>query len=244
MNDEAENLSDAVARMARDLLEQGSVQTTVGGVAELAVSEVEGAAYASVSLVHRSGSVTTPAATDPVTHKIDQIQDSAGQGPCLAAVWDHDVFAIDDMESETRWPEFVKNVRGLGVSSMLSFHLYTHQDTLGVLNLYGTEPAAFTRSSRDTGRSLAAQAAVALARVQKEEHLTTALGSRQYIGEATGIVMERYKVTSEQAFAMLAHISQNLNVKLRELAQDLVRTGALPEQQADQRRGRRSKPGV
>ncbi|GAA4892739.1 GAF and ANTAR domain-containing protein [Streptomonospora salina] len=244
MNNDPENLSHTIERMARDLLDQGSVQTTVGGITELAVSEIEGTAHASISLVHKSGSITTQAATDPVTHEIDRIQYHVGQGPCLAAIWEHDIFTIDDMDTETRWPEFVEGARGLGVCSMLAFRLYTHRDTLGALNLYGTEPAAFTESSRETGQRLAAHAAVALAGAQKQEHLTTALGSRQYIGEATGILMERYKVSSDQAFAMLAHISQNLNVKLRDLAEDLVRTGALPEQQTDRPKTRRAKPGT
>ncbi|GAB3448820.1 GAF and ANTAR domain-containing protein [Streptomonospora sediminis] len=227
---DGENLSHVFARIARDLLDQESVQTTLDGIARLAASEVEGADWAALSIVEAGGAVKSPAASGPVAVRIDRIQYESGEGPCLSAIWEHDVFAIDDMATETRWPGFVAQVRELDVHSMLSFRLFTHRDTLGAMNLYACEPRAFTRASRDEGALLATHAAVALASAQEEENLRSALSSRQHIGEATGILMERYKIPSHRAFGLLAQASQNLNVKVRDLAQQLVETGEWPRE--------------
>lgn len=221
--------ADAFADVARNLLDQGSVQATLKEITELAVTEISGCRSAGISLLNGDGMITTPSATDTLVERADQLQYTTGQGPCLETIHDRQVYIIDDVRQDARWPVFATEVANLGVRSMMSHQLYTRREVLGCLNLYSTELKAFDRASAEIGQALAAHAAVALASAQNNARLREAMQTRSRIGEATGILMERYKVTSEEAFALLVKASQNLNTKLRDLAEDLVETGALPQ---------------
>ena len=106
--------------------------------------------------------------------------------------------------------------------------MFTNEDRLGALNLYAPKPRGFDAESRGEGLAFAAQAAVALRSAQNEEHLRAAMATRNLIGQAQGILMERFKLTAEQAFAVLSRISQQSNVKLRDVAQRLIDTGETP----------------
>ena len=223
-----EDTALAFAHVARNLLEQGSVQSTLEEIADLAVAEVKGCEFAGISVVQKDGSIMTPAATDPLVGRADQLQHSTRQGPCLEAIRARDVYIIGDMSQETRWPDFAGKALQLGMNSMLSHQLYTRREVLGGLNLYSTEPNAFDAESTQIGQVLAAHAAVALASAQNEAHLHDAIRTRERIGEATGILMERHKLSREQAFSLLSKASQNLNTKLRDLAEEVVHTGTIP----------------
>jgi AmiR/NasT family two-component response regulator len=106
--------------------------------------------------------------------------------------------------------------------------LFTNADSLGALNLYAPRPRGFDAEARGEGLAFAAQAAVALRSAQTEQHLRAAMATRNLIGQAQGILMERFKLTAEQAFAVLSRISQQSNVKLRDVAQRLIDTGETP----------------
>jgi hypothetical protein len=114
---------------------------------------------------------------------------------------------------------------------MLSFRLFLQGDTMGALNLYSRRPAAFDEHTRAVGTVLAAHAAVALSAARSRERaveLQDALGSNREIGMAMGILMGRSGVTQDEAFALLRRASQQLHRKLREVAAEVVDTGALP----------------
>lgn len=221
--------ADDFAEVARNLLDRGSVQATLEEIAALAVREIEGCEFAGISLLHKGGSITTPAATVPLADMADQIQYTTGQGPCLESIKDREVYIIDDTAQETRWPVFSAQVCELGVQSMMSHQLYTRRQVLGSLNMYSSELKAFDAESSSIGQALAAHAAVAMASAQNDAHLREAMNTRSQIGEATGILMERYKLTSRDAFALLVQASQNLNTRLRDLAEHLVETGSVPD---------------
>lgn len=223
-----EDLPGAFAAFARDLLDQGSVQSTLEEIAELAVGEIRGCEFAGISVLHGQGDVSTPAATHAVVEEADRLQYSLGEGPCLEAIHDRDVYFVDDTTMETRWPRFMASVADLGMRSMMSVQLFTRREVLGGMNLYSTEVKAFDPASARFGELLAAHAAVALASARNEENLRGAIRTRERIGEATGILMERYKVGSQEAFSLLAKASQNLNTKVRDLAEEIVRTGDFP----------------
>ncbi|WP_186356089.1 GAF and ANTAR domain-containing protein [Streptomonospora sp. PA3] len=220
----------AFAEVARDLQASETLPVTLEEITALAVAEIPGCAYAGVCLIESKKRLTTYASTASVVDKLDALQHSKGQGPCIEAVWVRESFAIEDVQQETRWPEFSAEAARLGIASMASFQLFTRNDVLGALNLYATEPEAFDAAAVELGEIFAAHAAVALAEAQTTHNLTRAVRSRQRIGEATGILMERYKITEQQAFALLSKASQNLNIKLVDLAEDLVHTGSLPDQ--------------
>ena len=108
---------------------------------------------------------------------------------------------------------------------MLCLQLFVHRDTLGALDLLAHAESAFTDESEHVGLLLASHAAIAAADAYHFEHVTSALVNRDLIGQAKGILMERFKITSEQAFAVLAKVSQDTNRKLSAVAEDLARTG-------------------
>ncbi len=118
-----------------------------------------------------------------------------------------------------------------GIRSSLSLQLFTDPDaviSLGALNLYSPQPRVFDADTRAEAVAFAAHAAIALESAQTEAHLRSGLKSRTVIGQAEGILMERLTITADQAFALLSRLSQQSNVKLRDVARNLVETGEIP----------------
>lgn len=223
-----DDLATALARMARDLLTQETVQQTLDRILAYAVALVDGCERAGVLAVE-SGALRTVAATDDVAAESDRIQVDLGEGPCLdSTLRDERVYRIADMATDVRWRRYAPRAHELGIGSAMGFLLYTHEHNLGALNLYGSGRAVFTEQSEHIGWLLASHAAVAFASARSDAQLQQAITSRQEIGEALGIVMERHKVTEQEAFALLRRRSQDRNVKLRDLARQLTETGELP----------------
>jgi hypothetical protein len=143
-------------------------------------------------------------------------------------MYEHRTIRVDDLATDPRWPELSRRATAeLGVASILCFQLFVHEDDLGALNLVARRPGAFTDESERIGLLFASHAAVAVADAQDLNHITTALRSRDVIAQAKGILMERYKITAEMAFALLARTSQDANRRLFEVAEHLTRTGTL-----------------
>jgi GAF domain-containing protein len=222
-----------VARSLRQ--EHADVESTLQAITATAVGTVPGAASASIMYVIARRRLEPRARTGDMSRLVDDAQDRVGEGPCLDALWEHRTVRIDDMETETRWPRFAREAVLAGARSSLSFRLFVEEDGLGVLNLYGRAPNAFGDESEDVGSVFASHAAIALAGAQTEERLREAVASRDRIGQAKGILMERFKVTADQAFAILARASQLTNRRLVDIASELCETGALPA--ANGRRG-------
>lgn len=240
--------ADLLADLARQLASEDDRAGVLARVVAASLTQIDGAEHAGITELTRNG-VTTPVATDDLVHQIDQQQYTIGEGPCLSAALEgqHTV-CVDDLRTDTRWPQFSAAVTSLGVRSMLSFQLYTGAETssgpvrrgsgasggsnrievIGALNIYAGSAAAFTDESVHNGTLLAAHAAVAAAAADTTNNLRIALQSRDMIGQAKGILMERFKLTPEQAFDLLITASQNTNRKLRDLAEHLSATGELP----------------
>ncbi|MCF6525239.1 GAF and ANTAR domain-containing protein [Streptomyces sp. JJ36] len=225
-----EALATRMAEMARVLLVQESVQDTLDQIARHAVVLVPGCEYAGVLTVEGRRKVRTLSATDDLVRRSDAAQEEAGEGPCFdAARRPHQIYRIDDMTSRVRrWPRYAPHARELGIGSMMGFLLFTEDDNLGALDLYSTKPQQFTDQSEQTAWILASHAAVAFSSARSHAQLATALESRHDIGEALGIIMERYKVSEDEAFAVLKKSSQDHNVKLREIARRVSETGRIP----------------
>jgi transcriptional regulator with GAF, ATPase, and Fis domain len=228
-----EGLAEVFADIARQLQAQHGSEKTQRRVTQAAVDTVEGCDHAAISVIRRSGAVETVAATDDVPPRVDAIQYDAGQGPCLDAMTEHQVYLIDDLVFDARWPVFSRRaVEETGVRSMLSFRLFVDGDTIGVLSFYSRKVAAFDEHARAVGAVLAAHASVALTAVREQERaeqLQDALDTSREIGMAMGVLMGRSGVTEDQAFALLRRASQHLNRKLRQVAAEVVETGRLPE---------------
>jgi transcriptional regulator with GAF, ATPase, and Fis domain len=216
-----------LSELAREMQADTTHEALLHRIVVAAVTEVPGARYAGITLV-TGKNVSTPAATDELVERIDQIQYETGQGPSLDAAARHETILSDDLRTEARWPRFAGETVELGVRSMLSFQLFAGAESFGALNLYATSAAVFGPDSESTGVLLASHAALAMAAARTQEGLLAAMDSRDVIGQAKGILIERYKVTGVQAFGMLVVSSQTVNRKLRDVAEHLVATGELP----------------
>jgi AmiR/NasT family two-component response regulator len=131
------------------------------------------------------------------------------------------------MRHEGRWPGFAEEAENLGVHSMLCVPLRVHERCLGTLNLYSASVTPFTGHDEQITLLFATLAAIALAEAQRTDQLHTALGNRDLIGQAKGILMEQHRMTADADFGYLSQASQDVNMKLTAVAQHLVETGEL-----------------
>ena len=227
-----DTFNERLAAIARALFHEPDVQSTLQRTVADAAATLDGAVYASVSLVLQRRRVETPVYTDDRALWADQLQYELGQGPCLDAVWQQDTFHIDDLAAEPRYGDWGRRVVAeTGIHSGLSMQLFTDLEgvvSLGALNLYSPQPRSFDPDTRAEAEAFAAHAAIALESAQTEAHLRSGLVTRTVIGQAEGILMERLKITGDQAFGLLSRLSQDGNVKLRDVARNLVETGELP----------------
>ncbi|WP_420323460.1 GAF and ANTAR domain-containing protein [Kribbella pittospori] len=137
---------------------------------------------------------------------------------------------VRDTATDGRWPEWAAKVLSLGVRTVLDVPLMTTADTVGVLGLYSTAPDAFDTDDKAVAHILARHASVAIAAARREASLAQAVDARKLVGQAMGILMERYGVDGDRAFAILRRYSQDSNTKLRDVAQQLIDTRHLPKQ--------------
>ena len=221
-------LAGRLSDLARSLESEDDVQDTLNAIVHAAVGTVPGAQYASISSVLHRREICTRAATDELARAVDRAQFEAGEGPCLETLYEQQTVRVADLRGEQRWPTFSHQAAELGIASMLSVRLYVDGDDLGALNLFSERTDAFDDESEHVALLFAAHAAVAMAGAQQQEQLRQAISTRDLIGQAKGIVMERFKVTGDQAFTLLVRVSQTSNRKLYEVAEQLVRSGELP----------------
>lgn len=221
-------LATRLGNLARELQHEDDLETVLAGIVEAAVQLIPGAADASISLVTGRRKIVSKVASGDLPRRVDELQSSTGQGPCLDAAYDEQVVRVPDLSTETRWPAFCSGAVELGARSMLSIQLFVEGDRLGALNLFGLKPDAFDLESEQIGLLVAAHAAVAFADSQKISQLNEAVVTRQIIGQAEGILMERYKITAQQAFLVLTQASSSSNTKLREVAEHLTNSGEIP----------------
>jgi GAF domain-containing protein len=222
-------LAQMFAEIAHELAAQPTLDATLDQVVALAVTAVPGADFAGVSWLHRDQTIETPACTDPVVALCDAAQYEFGEGPCVEAAWDGEFYVVDDLVADARWPKFAARAVELGMRRMLACQLSAPQKTIGALNLYAREPDAFDAESQHIATVFAAHASIALANRRLQADLKRAYESRSVIGQAIGILVERRRITADQAFDLLVRASQNRHVKLRELAAYVVETGVDPD---------------
>jgi ANTAR domain len=213
--------ASAFATLSQDLLAEPVVETTLQRVVELAVETIEGCDYAGVSMRH-GRKVDTPAATDALVHQLDNWQYELGEGPCIDAVFIDEMYVIKDMNTEDRWPHWAPKAVSLGIQSVLSIRLATPRSLVGGLNLYSKALYAYGEDQVITAGIYAAHASNAIAANSKVEQLGTGMQSRHMIGLAQGLLMQRYGLSEEQAFRFLSRISQDGNVKLRDVAASVI----------------------
>jgi GAF domain-containing protein len=225
-------LASQFAAVARALESEASVQATLQRVVEIARLIVPGCHHAGITVLRR-GRPETPAATDEVSAEVDKVQYETGEGPCLSAIVEESMFRTGDLAAESRWPKFSQPaVDRTGVRSVLAYRLFTSEETFGALNLYSRERDAFDDDAVGVGSILTAHAALAFARAREREQISgleQAVASNRAIGMAIGILMAIRRIGQDEAFDLLRRVSQRTNRKLREIADEVVHTGQLPD---------------
>ncbi|BBY03671.1 hypothetical protein MSEO_41700 [Mycobacterium seoulense] len=217
-------LAVRMAELARGIAAPRSLGDVLADVTTAAVELIPGADFAGVLLVKRGGEFESVADTDSLVARLDQLQHDFGEGPCAQAALAETIVRSDDMRDESRWPRYAPAAVQHGVLSSLSFKLYTADRTAGALNLFGLRTGAWDAEAETTGSVLAAHAAAAILAARHGEQLQSALSTRDRIGQAKGIIMERYGVDELRAFDLLRMLSQESQVKLVDIAQRVVDT--------------------
>jgi DNA-directed RNA polymerase specialized sigma24 family protein len=227
------DLTATLSEVARALFAAGGVAETLQSVVDQAVAAIDGCDFAGIFTVNGE-EVATAVHSDPKVVEIDILQQMTGEGPCLDAIEQQTTVYAEDLADDGRWATFGPEAAEAGVRCALAFHLYANGN-LGALNLYARYPLAFGATDRAKGLIFATLSGLALGGAHSHEdegrradNLNQALATREIIGQAQGILMERERITADQAFDILRRASQHLNIKLREVAQDLVDTGDRP----------------
>ncbi|ETD31581.1 GAF and ANTAR domain-containing protein [Williamsia sp. D3] len=226
MSTENNDAYKRIAELARDMSEHlpNDSATALGELIHNAVDHIPGASYAGITVVSRQNrDVATPAATHEVPRTLDALQQKHREGPCFDAAVEHDSYYISNLYGEERWPRFCADaIEQTPIQSIAAFQLFTTRDAVGALNLYSEIPGAFDQESRDLGYIFAAHAATVWGALQRGEQFRSALASRDTIGQAKGMIMERYSVNAIQAFDLLRKLSQESNIRLYDIARQLV----------------------
>lgn len=233
--DDAGPLAGGFASLTRALLSASTVAEVLAQVVSGAGRIIPSVHMASVTLRGTDGSFHTPVETDPVAVALDREQYASGRGPCVeSARPDGPAMAeTDDLGTEDRWPEFAAACVRAGFGSVLATSLLpdgSEWQLPGALNLYSRDRSAFTPADRDCALLLATHASLALATTSavsaadlERSQLRTAIASRDVIGQAKGILMARRGLSAEEAFDVLRRTSQDINVKLVDLATTVAR---------------------
>jgi GAF domain-containing protein len=208
---------DLTGAMGAD--EDVAVERTLRSASRTVGAVVRGAGHVGVALTAR-GDLDVRATGDPVADELDAIQASLGEGPAVEAAARGETVDVPDLAADPRWPRFADAAAGHGVTSTLSLALRAHDGVLGVLTIYS--PAALDPHGRAVAGALAAQVTVALYGARRIAGLARAVGSRDVIGQAKGILIQRDGVDDEGAFTMLVQASQATNLKLVDVAHWLV----------------------
>jgi GAF domain-containing protein len=225
MNVQNHDLALRMAELAQ-VISLRRVDDVLVDVTAAAKELIPGVDIAGVLLVGKGGTHQTLAPTSDVMFKLDELQMTTGEGPCLQAALDEIVIRTDDFRNEPRFPNYAPKVVELGLLSALSLKLYTADRTAGALNLFGYEPRLWNSEAETIGMVLAAHAASAILASRESEQLQSALSTRDRIGQAKGIIMERFKIDDVRAFEMLRKLSQDTNTKLLDVAHRVIDTPA------------------
>jgi len=209
------------AEIALLLEEMPSHEQTLEQVTHLA-RETLACDFASITLRVGGGRLETVASTHPDVEKADALQYEFEEGPCFEAVKEDGNFVCEDIEHDERWPRWGPAAAKLGLHSLLGLRLQSNRETFGALNLYHRQPSAYDEDDIVLARIFATHAAVALAASTNEVNLKRAIDTRHVIGQAQGILMERFGLDDIRAFAVLRRLSQDGNIKLRKIAQQIV----------------------
>ena len=211
-----------------------SLDSLLQRVTALAAGVLPGEPVISLTILGGKQPVTVAASGD-LAFRLDQTQYRLGAGPCLSAASTGQSAELPDTRSPEQWPEFAAECAAAGCDSVLSFPLPVREKVAGAMNVYARRFTVTDQATRDLVSRFADYAVVPVSNmylyasaVERADHLATALDSRAVIDQAKGVLMERFKLTPDQAFQALTRVSMQTNTKVRDIAEHFVRTGELP----------------
>jgi GAF domain-containing protein len=216
-----------MAELARHMAAPRGVHEVLADVTAAAVELIPRAHVSGVLLLKKGGEFESLADTQDLAAQLDQLQRQFGEGPCAEAALEETIVRSDDLRDEPRWPQYAPAAVQRGVLGSLSFKLYTADRTAGALNLFSFDAGPWDVEAETIGSVLAAHAAAAILAVRHGEQLHSALSTRDRIGQAKGIIMERFGVDDVRAFELLRKLSQESQTKLVDIAQRVVDTRGL-----------------
>ncbi len=223
-----EAVAQEFADLAIELQDHRTLSKAVDQVVEFAITAV-GCDSANLLFVHHAGRIEAMASTDATAERIAQIVVEFGEGPALDLPAEPgSQIVVHDVKAETRWPRWSRELVGLGVHSALCTRLATNASLIGALNLYAREPLGFNSNDVAVAHILARHASVALAASRQQYVFAQEIDARKRIGQAQGILMERFGLDSDQAFELLSRYARKHRMRLIETAQVLVAGRELP----------------
>lgn len=197
------------------------IERTLSELTDAAVALIEGVDCAGVLLI-KDGEFTSLAGTSEVARTLDHAQRDTGEGPCVDAAERDVIVRCNDLGNDARWPRFREVAIAAGVLSVMSFRLYTKGVDSGALNLFGFGTGSFTAEPEALGAMLATHAAISLVAANRQQQFESALASRDLIGQAKGIIMERFDIDAVRAFELLRRVSQESNTPVKVIAARLA----------------------
>lgn len=217
-------LAVRMAELVRQISGSRSVDEVLADVTSAAVELIPRADISGVLLLKSGGEFESLGDTHELAAQLDALQHEFGEGPCANAALQQTIVRSDDLRDEPRWPQYAPAAVQRGVLGTLSFKLYTADRTAGALNLFSFEAGPWDVEAETIGSVFAAHAAAAILAARHGEQLQAALTTRDRIGQAKGIIMERFGVDEVRAFELLRKLSQESQMKLVDIAQRVVDT--------------------
>ncbi|GAB3813159.1 GAF and ANTAR domain-containing protein [Kribbella italica] len=217
-----QQVADAMADVAESMQAPMDLGRTLHLITQSAADAVPGIVEVSISLTHKDGRIETIAPTGPLATRADELQYELREGPCVDAALGEPAVMVGDLATDSRWPAFGPKAAALGLGAHLAFQFRADPHARGALNLYSTAPYGIDQDSLHLGSLFAGQVALAMGWAKQDATMSEALETRNVIGQAVGIVMERYSLDADRSFAFLVRLSQSGNLKLRQVAVSLV----------------------
>jgi GAF domain-containing protein len=232
-DDDGVAVRPAVDELTRARFAEMSLEALLERVSDLAGRVLPGRPVTSVTVLGR-GRPVTAAASGELAAGLDEVQYRLGDGPCMSAATTGRPMAVPDTDRPEQWPEFARAAAERECSAVLSIPLPIRDGLSGALNVYAPRFSLVDGTTRRLAEAFGSRAAVVVANMylydsarERADHLQTALDSRAVIDQAKGILMERFKLTPDQAFAALTRVSMETNTKVRDVADHLVASGEL-----------------
>ena len=219
------DIAASLAASARVINSPQTLEETLDAIVRATLVSVPGFDHVGISIMHRDGTIETKAATDQVVWELDDLQYRIDEGPCVTAMREGLVVSVPNIRHEQRWSQYVPEaVMRTGLQAQLAVQLYVNDKTLGGLNMYSTRSASIDPGAIQAAELFATHAALALARARRESDLNDAIATRQEIGMAIGLTMARYDLDSERAFQYLVRASSTSQIKIRDIARQIIET--------------------